>query len=59
MSNASLRLAFTGETASEDLAHELGQPPGFPRPLPLVRLADKSLRAFPAPLHAPGPQIGP
>ena len=59
MSNASLRLAFTAETASEDLAHELGQPPGFPRPLPLVRFADKALRAFPTPLHAAGPQIVP
>ena len=25
----------------------LGEPPGFPRPLPLVRFADKALRAFP------------
>ena len=33
-----------------DLRHMLGQPPGFPRPLPLVRFADKALRAFPRPL---------
>jgi len=25
----------------------LGEPPGSPRPLPLVRFADKTLRAFP------------
>ena len=25
----------------------LGEPPGSPRPLPLVRFADKALRAFP------------
>jgi hypothetical protein len=24
----------------------LGEPPGSPRPLPLVRFADKALRAF-------------
>ena len=59
MSNASLRLAFTGETASEDLAHELGQPPGFPRPLPLVRFADDSLRDFPTLLPAQEPGAGP
>ena len=33
----------------------LGEPPGSPRPLPLVRFADKALRAFPTPLHAHKP----
>ncbi len=55
MSNARLQLAFTGETMVEVLGHELGQPTGFPRPLPLVRFADKALRAFPTPLHAHRP----
>ena len=40
MSTARLRLAFAGE------------PPGSPMPPPLVRFADKALRAFPTPLHA-------
>ncbi len=48
MSNARLRLAFAGETSCRGWM--LGQPPGFPRPLPLVRFADKALRAFPRPL---------
>ncbi len=56
--NARLRLAFVGETGSEDLGHKLGQPPGFPRPLPLVRFADKALRAFPTPLHTHEPESG-
>jgi hypothetical protein len=30
----------------------LGKPPGSPKPPPLVRFADKALRAFPTPLHA-------
>ena len=30
-----------------------------PRPLPLVRFADKAPRAFPTPLHAHGPGSGP
>jgi hypothetical protein len=30
-----------------------------PGPLPLVRFADKALRAFPTPLHAHGPGSGP
>jgi hypothetical protein len=51
VSNARLRLAFTGETM-EDPAHMLGKPPGFPGHHPLVRFADEALRAFPTPLHA-------
>jgi hypothetical protein len=51
VSNARLRLAFTGETM-EDPAHMPGKPSGFPRPLPLVRFADEVLRAFPTPVHA-------
>jgi hypothetical protein len=41
------------------LVHMLEEPPGSPRPLPLVRFADKALHAFPTPLHAHGPEIGP
>jgi hypothetical protein len=52
MSNARLQLAFTGETRATELVRMLGKPAGFPRPLPLVRFADKALRAFPTPLHA-------
>ena len=59
MTDARLWLAFAEETRSEDLGHKLGQPPGFPRPLPLVRFADKALRAFPTPLPAHGPEVGP
>jgi hypothetical protein len=51
VSNARLRLAFTGETM-EDPAHMLGKPPGFPGRHPLVRFADEALRGFPTPLHA-------
>jgi hypothetical protein len=53
LSNARLRLAFAGEIS---VVRELGKPPGFPRPLPLVRFADKPLRGFPTPLpaHRPG-----
>jgi hypothetical protein len=49
--NARLRLAFAGKAAPRGFARSLGEPPGFPRPLPLVRFADKALRAFPTPLH--------
>jgi len=59
MTNARLRHAFTGETVCEVLGHKLGQPPGFPRPLSLVRFADKALRAFPTPLPAPGLESSP
>jgi len=31
------------------LTQKLGEPPGSPRPLPLVRFAYKALRAFPTP----------
>ena len=55
MTNARLRLAFAGETGAPP---KLGNPPGFPRPLPLVRFADKALRAFPTPLHAHRPETG-
>ena len=55
MTNASLRLAFVGETPRGRM---LAEPPGFPRPLPLVRFADKALRAFPTRLHAPEPETG-
>jgi hypothetical protein len=51
MTTARLRLAVTGETPSSEPARMLGKPPGFPRPLPLVRFADKALHAFPT-LHA-------
>jgi hypothetical protein len=47
MSNARFRLAFVGETMSWRRCWMLGEPPGSPRPLPLVRFADKALRAFP------------
>jgi hypothetical protein len=72
--NARLRLAFARERASETMFPleapfflrawgtrlSPGKPPGFPRPLPLVRFADKALRAFPTPLHSPGPtEVGP
>ena len=40
MSNARLRASVVGE------------PPGSPIPPPLVRFADKALRAFPTPLPA-------
>jgi hypothetical protein len=30
----------------------LGEPPGSPKPPPLIRFADKALRAFPTPLPA-------
>jgi hypothetical protein len=63
MSNARLRLAFASERALETMSWRpdgmLGEPPGSPRPLPLVRFADKALRAFPTPLHAHGPETGP
>ena len=68
MSNARLRLAFTGETMFPPCAPfflrvwgrlSLGEPPCSPRPLPLVRFADKALRAFPTPLHAHEPRVYP
>jgi hypothetical protein len=52
MTNARLRLAFGSVT------RKLGEPPGSPRPTPLVRFADKTLRVFPTPLHAPEPETG-
>ena len=58
MSNARLWLAFTGETSLSGLTHMLGEPPGSPRPIPLVRFADKALHAFPTPLHAHRPETG-
>jgi hypothetical protein len=45
--NARLRLAFVGENNARSM---LGEPPGSPTPPPLLRSADKALRAFPAPL---------
>ena len=54
MSTACLGLAVVGETVCEDLAHMPGEPPGPPGSLPLIRFADKALRAFPTPLHAHG-----
>jgi hypothetical protein len=53
MSNARLRLAFVAKVLC--LGWMLGEPPGSPGPLPLVRFADKALRAFPTPLHAHRP----
>ncbi len=53
MTNARLRQAFAGSPL-----HMLGEPPGSPRPSPLVRSADKALRAFPTRLHAPEPENG-
>jgi hypothetical protein len=55
MSTARLRLALAGETVFDARVSMLGEPPDSPRPLPLVRFADKALRAFPTPLHAHGP----
>jgi len=63
--NASLRLAFVEETivlpraafflkSRGTLWLTLGEPSGSPRPLPLVRYADKTLRAFPTLLHSHG-----
>ena len=57
MTIARLRLAVAGETAPPGLAHSLGEPPGSPRPLPLVRFADKTLRVFPTPLQPLEPRI--
>lgn len=69
MSNARRPLAFAEETAFSPRVLFLrawgavrltpGDPPGSPGPLPLVRFADKALRAFPTPLHAHGPEGGP
>jgi hypothetical protein len=58
MSNARIRLVFVGEARRCGRVRMLGKPPGFPRPLPLVRFADKALRAFPTPLHAHRPESG-
>jgi hypothetical protein len=55
MTTARLRLGLAGETGA---LRKLGKPPGFPRPLPLVRYADKALCAFPAPLHRHRPEAG-
>jgi len=41
------------------LPQNLGEPPGSPRPLPLVRFADKARYAFPTPLPIHGPGAGP
>jgi hypothetical protein len=75
MSNARLRLAFAGDRTNGNHVSSceasfflrswggswltLEEPPGSPRPPPLVRFADKALRAFPTPLHAHGPRTGP
>jgi hypothetical protein len=74
MSNARLRLAFARKRVNGNHVSSreapfflrawepwlsLGKPPGFPRPLPLVRVAYKALRAFPTPLHAHGLESGP
>jgi len=75
MSNARLRLAFASEEVSETMFPPEapfflrawgtgrltpGEPPGSSGPPPLVRFADKALRAFPTPLHAHGPtKVGP
>ena len=68
MTNARLRPAFAGETMfpprapfflrAWGLLQMPGEPPGSPRPTPLVRFADKALRAFPTPLPAHRP-VGP
>jgi hypothetical protein len=73
VSNARLRLAFASNKASETMFPPEapffvktwgtvwlmpGEPPGFPEPLPLVRFADKALRAFPTPFHAHVPEAG-
>lgn len=47
MSNARLWTSF------------LGKPPGSPTPPPLVRCADKALRAFPTPVPAHGLETSP
>ena len=57
MTTARLRLAVTGETLFSGNGDMMGKPPGFPRPLPPVRFADKSLRDFPAPLPAHRPRV--
>ena len=54
MSTTRLRLVVAGESLFSGNRDMLGKPPGFPRPLPLVRFADKSLRDFPTPLPAHG-----
>ena len=74
MTNARLRLTFAGRSISETMfslgalfflrtwgTERLtpGEPSGPPGPPPLVRFADKALRAFPTPLHAHGPEAGP
>ena len=59
MSNARLRLAFAGETMFERPVETLGERPSSARPLPLVRFADKVLRALPTPLPAYGLENSP
>jgi hypothetical protein len=74
MTNACLRLAFASDRENGNHVSSrkapfflraggpwlsLANPPGFPRALPLVRFADRALRAFPTPLDAPGPENGP
>ena len=74
MTNAPLRLAFASERANGNHVSSREAPfflrawgtgrlmpgkPGSPGPPPLVRFADKELRAFPTPLHAHGPEAGP
>ena len=59
MSNARLGLAFAGETLIEACVGMLGESPGSPRSLPLVRFADKALRAFSMPLQAHGARAAP
>ena len=62
MSNARLRLAFASRQLLEGMSWgsswALGEPPGSPSALSLVRFAYKALRAFPTPLHAHEPQGG-
>jgi hypothetical protein len=73
MSNARLRHAFASEMRLETMflpdapfflrawgaVRLVGEPPGSPTPPPLVRCADKALRAFPTPRPAHGPEVGP
>ena len=69
MSIVRLRQTIAGETMFPPRAPFLlkvwricrlvGEPSGFPTPPPLVRCADKALRAFPTPLHAHRPETGP
>jgi len=74
MTNARLRLTFASERVNGNHVSSCeapfflrawgterltpGEPSGPPGPPPLVRFADKALRAFPTPLHAHGPEAG-